>query len=234
VQQVLVETFDDDLRRMTPERFAREILGQRLEARFVALGPSHTFGAGRAAGPDRMAELGREFGFEVEIVPVVSLEGTVVSSTSVRAALAAGDAALACRLLGRPYSIIGCVVPGLGLGRALGSPTANLQVDPDKLLPAEGVYAAAAVFTDSDAAPLPAAVVIGPAPTLNVHEPRVEAHLLDFDSDLYGRELALGLMERLRPIEAFPDTQALSRQIRRDCEQTRRLFAQATAAGGPQ
>jgi riboflavin kinase/FMN adenylyltransferase len=231
VQQVLVQTFDDDLRRMTPEQFVREILCERLEARFVGLGASHTFGAGRAAGPDRMAKLGREFGFEVEIVPLVSIEGATVSSTSVRAALATGDVAPACKLLGRPYAIAGRVVRGLGIGAGLGAPTANLQVPADKLLPAEGVYAAVAILADCDAAPVPAAAVIGPSPTFGVDESRVEAHLLDLDSDLYGRELAIGLLKRLRPIEGFPDTQALSDQIQRDCEETRRVFAEVTAAG---
>jgi len=231
VQQVLVQSFDDGLRRMTPEQFVREILCERLEARFVGLGASHTFGAGRAAGPERMVEFGREFGFEVEIVPLVSVGGATVSSTSVRAALAMGDVVLARKLLGRPYAIDGRVVRGLGLGTDLGAPTANLQVSPDKLLPAEGVYAAAATFADSDAAPVPAAVVIGPSPTLNVDESRVEAHLLDFDSDLYDRELAIGLLRHLRPIEAFPDTQALCRQVQRDCEEARRVFAEVAAAG---
>jgi riboflavin kinase/FMN adenylyltransferase len=176
-----------------------------------------------------MAALGAELGFEVRTVPLVSLGEATVSSTAVRAALAEGDVARAQALLGRPYQLTGAVVRGRGIGRGLGSPTANLEVHPDKLLPAEGVYAAVAVLPGSDAPPGPAAVVIGPAPTLGIAEPRIEAHLLDFDGDLYDRELALGLLRRLRPIETFPDPEQLARQIDRDLAETRRLFAETAA-----
>jgi len=232
VQQVLVQSFDEALSRMTPEEFVRQVLRDQLQVRFVAIGVSHTFGANAAGGPEQMAGLGREYGFEVHIVPLVSAEGLAVSSTSIRAALAAGDLPLASKLLGRPYTVGGRVVRGLGIGAGLGSPTANLNVHADKLLPTEGVYAAAAALDDSETGPVPAAVVIGPAPTLGIHETRIEAHLLDFDGHLYDRELTIALLERLRPVETFADREALTRQIERDVEATRRVFCEAARRGG--
>ena len=227
VQQVLVQSFDEELRGMTPERFVKEVLHEQLEARFVAIGASHTFGANRAGNAERMAELGREAGVEVEIVPLVTVDGVTASSTSIRAALLHGDAALAGKLLGRPYSLAGCVRHGQRLGVELGSPTANIEVPPGKLLPAEGVYAAAARPADEEAA-MPAAVVVGPAPTLGVHESRVEAHLIDFEGDLYDRELVVGLLARLREIKTFPDRDSLKRQIERDVAEARRIFQEAS------
>jgi riboflavin kinase / FMN adenylyltransferase len=222
VEQVLVQQFDDTLRRMTPEQFVRDVLVERLQARFVGIGASHTFGSGRAGGPASMAELGRQLGFEVEIVPLITVAGTTVSSSAVRAALAEGDADLAAKLLGRPYALHGRVVRGVGAGTGLGAPTANLEVPAGKLLPAEGVYAGAAALGDN--ATVPAAIVVGPAPTLDILETRVEAHLLDFAGDLYGQELRVDLLRRLRAIETFSTREALMQQIGRDLAEARRVF----------
>ncbi|MBM3499399.1 MAG: bifunctional riboflavin kinase/FAD synthetase [Armatimonadetes bacterium] len=227
VQQVLVQTFDRDLRQMTPEEFARRILLEELDARFVAIGASHTFGSGAGAGPDSMRELGTRLGFEVDIVPLVAAGAHSVSSTAIREALTDGDLAPANAMLGRPYSLTGTVVRGRGLGADLQAPTANLDLPPEKLLPADGVYAAAALLAGESAA-RPAAISLGPSPTFGIEETRVEVHLLDFGGDLYGSELAVALLERLRPIQEFANRDELIAQIKRDVEQVRAVCAAMT------
>lgn len=224
VQQVLVQTFDRDLRRMTAEEFARRILLEELDARFVAIGASHTFGSGAGAGPESMRELGERLGFEVHIVPLVSGGALSVSSTAIREALADGDLATANVMLGRPYTLSGSVVRGLGLGAGLEAPTANLELPPEKLLPAPGVYAAVAALGEAPT-PRAAALSLGPSPTFEIDETRVEVHLLDFEGDLYGAQLTVALLERLRPILHFGTRDELVAQIKRDIEQVRVVCA---------
>jgi len=225
VRQVLVQSFDEELRRMSPEEFARNILVAELDARFVAIGASHTFGARGGAGPERMQQLGEELGFEVQIVPLVAVGGSSVSSTAVRDALAAGDVEAAQSMLGRPYSVSGTVVRGRGLGADLNAPTANLATPPDKLLPATGVYAAGAILGDGETGTFAAAVSLGPSPTFGIEESRFEVHLLDFEGDLRGAELTVALLKRLRPIRAFPDREALIAQVQRDIGDVRRILS---------
>ncbi|MBM3474808.1 MAG: bifunctional riboflavin kinase/FAD synthetase [Armatimonadetes bacterium] len=225
VEQVLVQTFDRDLRAMTPEEFAQAILVDELDARFVAIGASHTFGSGAGAGPENMRELGEHLGFEVEIVPLVSVGGLSVSSTAIREALVEGDMQAARTMLGRPYAVSGTVIRGRGLGADLQAPTANLEARADKFLPAHGVYAAAALIGEGESGPLPAAISLGPSPTFDIDETRFEVHLLDFEGDLYGAELTVALLERLRPIQDFASRDELVAQIRRDVERVREVFA---------
>jgi len=220
-----VQTFDRELRNMTPEEFARAILVDELDARFVAIGASHTFGSGAGAGPESMRELGEQLGFEVQIVPLVSVGGLSVSSTAIREALAEGDMQAATTMLGRPYVVSGTVVRGRGLGADLQAPTANLEPPPEKFLPANGVYAAAALLGEGGTDPLPAAISLGPSPTFDIDETRFEVHLLDFEGDLYGAELTVALLERLRPIQEFASRDELIAQIRKDVEDVRRICA---------
>ncbi len=229
VQQILVQTFDEDLRQMTPEQFARQVLRDRLDARFVSIGASHTFGSKRAGGPEEIAELGGRLGFEVHIEPLASLEGTVVSSTKVRNALTEGDMHTARRMLGRPYTVTGRIVEGHGRGSRFGCPTANMAVSPEKLLPAQGVYAAAAVLDDDAPEAIPAAVNLGLAPTFGVSEPRLEAHLIDFRGDIYGRRLTVGFLARLREVKAFSHLDQLLEQLQQDLADAHRIFAESWA-----
>lgn len=229
VQQILVQTFDEQLRQMTPDRFAREVLRERLDARFVSIGASHTFGSRRSGGPAEIAELGEQLGFEVHIEPLASLGGTVLSSTKVRNALAEGDMRTARRMLGRPYTVTGHVVEGESRGKGLGYPTANISVSPEKLLPAEGVYAGAAVPEGDLAEAIPAAVNLGQAPTFGVSKPRLEAHLIDFEADVYGQRLTIGFLARLRGIQAFDHLDELLEQLQKDVADSRRIFAEGVA-----
>ena len=205
IEDVLVLEFDLELARLEPEPFAEQVL-RAIGAEIVLAGANFRFGRG-AAGD--LALLERR-GFDVRPVPLV--EG--VSSTVVRQYVRAGEVERAARALGRPPEVEGTVVAGDARGGTLGFPTANLRVDPDLLVPAHGIYAGATLGTR-------AAVSIGVNPHYGGRERRVEAFLLDFDGDLYGRRLVVELWARLRDERAFDSEEALVAAIRRDVEQAR-------------
>ncbi|MGN6512390.1 MAG: bifunctional riboflavin kinase/FAD synthetase [Lysobacteraceae bacterium] len=213
--------FDAALARMPAEAFVREVLAGRLRAREVWVGPGFRFGHARGGDLATLQALGAELGFAAHEIAPVELDGVRVSSTRVRAALQAGDFALAGRLLGRPYAVGGHVVRGAQLGRTLGYPTANLRFD--RKTPAlSGIYA---VRVHGVAAqPWPAVASFGTRPTVDGREPLLEAHLFDFDGDLYGRRIEVEFVARLRDEEKFPDLPTLVAQMHRDAAQARVLL----------
>jgi riboflavin kinase/FMN adenylyltransferase len=205
VDDVLVVHFDEQLAALQPEEFAERVLrAAGVEA--VAAGDGFRFGRGRSGDLDLLARLG----FDVRRVPLVDN----VSSSHIRALLHAGDVAHAAHLLGRPPEVEGIVVHGDHRGRLLGFPTANLQTEPGVLVPRLGIYAGAALGRRS-------AISIGTNPTYGGTVRRAEAHLLDFDGDLYGRRLVVELWEHLRDEARFESEAALVEQIRADCARTR-------------
>jgi len=202
---ILVLEFTEALSKLEPEEFIAEVL-RPLGTEVVVAAPTFRFGKGRKGG----VALLREAGLEVEEVPLV--EG--VSSSRIRELLAAGETAQAASLLGRPHELEGLVVSGDQRGGTLGFPTANLAVDPHLLVPAYGIYAGAA-FDGR------AAISIGVNPHYRGNERRIEAFLLDFEGDLYGKELRIELWERLRDERAFESEEDLIRQIALDVDATR-------------
>lgn len=213
--------FDARLAAMSAEAFVREVLGERLSAREVWVGPGFRFGHDRAGGLDTLRVLGSELGFSAsQIAPVVA-DGERVSSTRIRTALATGDFEMASHLLGRPYAISGRVVRGNQLGRTLGFPTANLRFG--RKTPAlSGIFAAR--VHGIGAQPLPAVTSFGTRPTVDGAEPLLEAHLFDFDGDLYGRRIEVEFVARLRDEEKFADLPALVAQMHRDAAQARAIL----------
>jgi riboflavin kinase/FMN adenylyltransferase len=205
IEETLVVEFDLELARLAPDAFADAVLVP-LGTEIVVAGVGFRFGRGRSGD---LALLDR-LGFETRVVPLV--EG--VSSSTIRDLLRAGEIERAARLLGRPPEVEGTVVTGDARGGTLGFPTANLRVAQDLLVPANGIYAGAAEGRR-------AAVSIGTNPHYGGHERRVEAHLLDFNGDLYGKRLVLQLWRRLREEAAFDSEAALVEQISRDVEQAR-------------
>ena len=203
--EALVLPFTDELSRLEPEEFVARVLTP-LGTRVVVAAESFRFGRGRAGDVGVL----RECGLEVRAVPLV--EG--VSSSRIRELAAAGEVGEAAGLLGRPFEVEGTVVSGDQRGGTLGFPTANLGVDPHLLVPAFGIYAGAALGTR-------AAVSIGVNPHYGGGERRIEAFLLDFAGDLYGRALRVELWERLRDERAFGSEQELIDQIARDVAATR-------------
>ena len=205
IEETLVVEFDLQLARLEPEQFVERVL-RPMGTEVVVAGADFRFGHGRAGD----LELLRRLGFDARTVPLV--EG--VSSSRIRDMLRAGEVERAAALLGRPPEVEGAVVSGDARGGTLGFPTANLRPEPDLLVPAYGIYAGAA---DGHRA----AISIGTNPHYGGVERRVEAHLLDFQGDLYGRTLVLQLWRRLRDEQSFESENELVAQIARDIEETR-------------
>jgi riboflavin kinase/FMN adenylyltransferase len=224
VDIVIIHRFDRQLADTSAQDFMVR-LKERLGLRKLLVGNDFTLGRGREGDVNILSCLGEELGFEVIVNPPVFLDGQVISSSQIRAAISAGDVIKAYRLLGRPYQITGDVIPGDGRGRAIGIPTANLHVWSEQLLPATGVYACQACVSGKYYL---AATNIGIRPTFNGSSPTlwVETHLLDFNGDLYDHKIHINFLQRLRGERKFPNIQSLVAQIQLDIAQTRVLLTQ--------
>jgi riboflavin kinase/FMN adenylyltransferase len=247
VDHLLVWRFDSTVQHTSAADFLTQ-LQRYVRLRRLLYGPGFALGRGREGTPEVLARLGAELGFSLEEVtpfggpapgatplrpqaPAAAPRGGggVLSSTAIRALIAAGQVEQATHALGRPPTLTGEVVSGAKLGRSLGYPTANLRLDTPRAVPADGVYAAwaeIAPFTPTTRR-IPAAVSIGDRPTFDGKQRIVEAYLLDFDGDLYGRRLRLHFVARLRGQERFDDVASLLAQMARDVEHVRRLLAPA-------
>jgi riboflavin kinase / FMN adenylyltransferase len=217
IDAVVVLAFTRDLAAVEPEAFVKEVLLERLRAREIVVGYNHRFGRGARGDARLLQELAPRMGFQAHVVPPMTVEGAPVSSSEIRAALQRGDVTRAARDLGRPYSIAGPVTSGAGRGRTLGFPTANVESERPVLV-ARGVYRGRMLVDD---AAHPAVVNVGVRPTFGETTLAVEAHLLDFSGDLYGRRVRLEFLERLREEMRFPSVEALKAQVARDIESAR-------------
>lgn len=217
VKLVAVLSFTPDLARLTAREFVT-LLRKYLKMRGLVIGPDFALGQGRAGDAAALRRLGEEIGFYVEEVPPMVIQGEVVSSTAIRKALAQGDVIRVERLLGRQFSFSGKVIPGDERGRVLGFPTANLAIATDQALPAEGVYTIRAYIGGKT---YQAVTNIGRRPTFGGDKRMVEVYLLDFNGDLYGKEIRIELLERLRGEEKFDTVEELKAQIMRDVERAR-------------
>ncbi len=221
VDTVAVLTFDERARGLTPEEFAADVLVGGLGASLVAVGADFRFGKDRSGDVEELRDLGLGLGYYVEEVGLLG-DGAPVSSTRIRAAVASGEVEAAARDLGRPFELGGEVVEGDRRGVQIGFPTANLDVAPHLLIPGRGVYAA---WADVGAETHPAVVNVGVRPTFGGEREVVEAHLMDFDRDLYGARLELRFVTRLRDERRFEGVDELSAQIARDVEAGRAALA---------
>ena len=215
--------FDATLAAMPAQDFVRELLVERLGVREVWVGPGFRFGHARGGDLALLQRIRADAGFAAHAVEPVLFGGEAVSSTRIRAALAAGDFDLAERLLGRRYAIGGHVVRGRQLGRTLGFPTANLRFG-GKTPALRGIYAT--LVHGIGAAPMPSVSSFGTRPTVDGVEPLLEAHLFDFDGDLYGRRIEVEFVAKLRDEERFPDLAALVEQMRIDATRAREILQQ--------
>ena len=214
-------TFTSTLAQMSAREFV-EVVVEALCVKRIVVGPGFALGRGREGDAERLVELGQELGFEVETVQPLVEDGQIVSSTAVRNALAEGRVRDAAALLGRPFSLSGPVVMGDQRGRTIGFPTANIAIGADRWLPANGVYATRAFVGESV---VPSATNIGERPTFGANTRTVETHLIGFEGDLYGHEVRIDLVERLRPEQRFPGVDALKEQIQRDVARAREILA---------
>lgn len=183
----------------------------------LVLGYDFHMGRDRACDVGRLSELGARLGYGLDVVPPVEYEGAPISSSRIRERLATGDVGAAWDMLGRPYALSGRVVAGQGVGRGLGAPTANLEPPRGKLLPADGVYYVTSPTLDGR----PALLYVGTRPTFGEGTRRVEVHVLDFEAQLKGGELAVEVRRRLREDRRFADRAELQAQIRLDIEAAR-------------
>lgn len=222
VDAVAPLTFTSEVAELSASDFVG-LLHTTLGMRFLLMGPDNAFGRGREGTPARVSEIGDELGFEVEVLerPLAGGDGRV-SATAVRRALAAGDVDLARQLLGRPFALRGPVVRGHERGLGIGFPTANLAVTPDRALPAFGVYVSRATVGGQS---YPSATNIGINPTFDDDRPSVETYILDFEGDLYGRELRIEILHRLRGELRFGGIDALKAAIAADVRSVRDYFA---------
>jgi riboflavin kinase/FMN adenylyltransferase len=214
---VLVQPTDAALVTLSAEEFYREILRGRLGAVAIVEGADFRFGAGRQGDVQLLRRLGAADGLAVDVVPPVTVGVGPVSSSRLRALVAAGDVAAAAALATAPYRLTGTVIEGARRGRGLGFPTANLAAVAT-LLPAAGVYAARATVSGDGPAAVwhPAAVNVGPAPTFGVEASGVEVHLIGFDGDLYGKALDVDFLARLRDTRRFATIDELKAQLAAD------------------
>jgi riboflavin kinase / FMN adenylyltransferase len=220
LDNVLLLRFGEGLRNLSGEAFA-SLLARDLAARAVVVGHDFRFGCNGEATAPMLAEAGRRLGFSVDVVPPVMLDGERVSSSGVRDALGRGEFDIAERRLGRPYTMRGRVVPGQRLGRDLGFPTANLRIE-RRRAPLKGIFAVR--VHGIGVTPLAGVASLGTRPTVGGVHTLLEVHLFDFAADIYGREIEVEFVAKLRDEEHFPTVEALVEQIHRDAAQARRIL----------
>ena len=224
---LITHPFDREVAQRSASDFMAD-LSAHLGLKRLWVGYDFALGRNREGDIPTLRRLGERLGYTVHVVEAYRLDGEIVSSSRIRRALAEGDVTLAARMLGRHYAVPGEVVRGDGRGRTIGFPTANLAVWPKRMLPAAGVYACFAEVEDDGRYAAVANIGVRPTFERQPVAPRVEAHLLDFRGDLYGRRLRLHFVARLRPERRFPSPQALAEQIARDIAAARRLLRRAT------
>jgi riboflavin kinase/FMN adenylyltransferase len=223
IDALVVIEFDRAFSELTPEEFVQQVLVDATHAALVLVGENFRFGHDGAGTVQRLAELGREHGFEVRSIPQVKPDGTrVISSSWIRTLLTDGEITEATQLLGHRPSVRGLVVRGEQRGRRMGYPTANLAEDLEGFVPADGVYAAIATI---DGVEMPAAVSVGDNPTFTgVRAKQVEAHILDANLDLYGKTIEVAFVQFMRPMVKFTGVPALVEQMHRDEDDIRRVL----------
>lgn len=221
VADVLRIPFDQNIRQLTAREFMQR-LHDKYNVRAMVIGYDHGFGSDRPAGFDAYKAIGDELGIDVRRASRLDIGGNTVSSSAIRSLLAAGDIQKANAMLGTTYSLAGRVVEGRHLGRSLGFPTANLSIDSHLQLPADGVYAGRALV---DGEKWPAIINIGTNPTVSDDGTRsIEAHLIGFDGDLYGKRPVISFMYRLRDEHRFDSPEDLRLQLDKDRADAVRLL----------
>jgi len=223
VDVVITHPFNKEVADMTAWDFMSQIK-VRLGLRHLVLGYDSALGKNREGNVARLAEIGREMEYAVEVVSALSDESGVISSTEIRKLISTGNVTEAARLMGHPYSLRGPVIHGDGRGKSINVPTANIGYSREKMIPANGIYACWAYVQEER---YRAAINIGINPTFTPDKqiPNVEAHLLDFEREIYGQDVRLEFVARLRDELRFDSVDVLVEQIWRDVEQTKRILA---------
>lgn len=222
VDVVITEHFTKELSAFTAFDFMSRLV-RHLGLKHLLIGYDFALGKGREGNALRLTEIGRELGYGVEVVPALSDESGVISSTEIRKLVSVGNVTEAAQLMVHPYSLHGPVIRGDGRGKKIGVPTANIDYPREKVVPAKGIYAGRAYVNDEQHM---AAISIGVNPTFTPDKqiPSVEAHILDFDEDIYGKDLKIEFAARLRDELKFDSVDALVEQIWKDVKKARRIL----------
>ena len=233
LEHLIVQEFSLEFSRIRSLEFVRNLLVEQIGVRKLVIGHDHHFGRNREGSFEHLREFGPVYGFEVEEIPAFDVDELAVSSTKIRTALAEGAVDRAASFLGYDYGLDVRVVKGDQIGRTLGFPTANLEaLDPEKMLPAQGVYAVRVL--DAQGRRLSGMAHLGPRPALGKIEERFEVHLFDFTGDLYESNLRIEFVQRLRPIVSLSGVEALIDQLKLDeIDAKKHLFDGASRAAEP-
>ena len=221
VDGLIIIPFNLDFAKTTAREFVCDLLWGKLRIKKILIGHDYTFGKGKEGNEAFLVDQGQKLGFDVEVMGAFQVEETIISSTRVRNAILDGNVKAATAWLGRPYNLVGRVVPGHNRGAGLGFPTANIEPEKE-LVPARGVYAAWARIDDQNYGSV---LNIGMNPTFEDNQLSIEVHILDFKGDIYGKTLEILFVEKLRDEKKFNGPAELIVQIRKDVEQARKIVS---------
>ncbi len=211
---LLIHPFDQEFANLSPEQFVKKILVDQLKISKIIIGYDHRFGKNRAADINDLIQFGTKYNFEVEQISAQELNEIAISSTKIRTALSNGDISLANSYLGYPYSFSGKVIKGKQIGRTIGFPTANIEIqEPLKLLPKNGVYIVKCLVKNQEVNGI---MNIGNRPTVNGTSQSIEVHLLNFGEDIYGLEITVKMIDFIRNEQKFENLDQLKSQIQKD------------------
>lgn len=210
IQNLFLQDFSEEFRNLTGEEFIRKILVEKLHVKHLIIGYDHTFGKNKSGDFNLLQELAPELGFEVQQIEAVDFGGQHISSTQIRNALNAGNVKLANEMLGYNYSIAGTVIHGKKIGRTIGYPTANISIDQLKLLPKKGAYIVDVFFGERK---LKGMLSIGTNPTVSGTSLSVEVFILDFEEDIYGKEISVNFREFLHDEIKFESMEKLIERL---------------------
>ncbi len=206
--------FNEDIRKSSPEKFVKDVLVDALKVKRAFCGFNYNFGFKGQGDPELLRELGKKYGFAVDVMDEIGMDGLAVSSTRIREALSAGNVEEFETLSGRRYCISGKVIPGEHFGRKMGFPTVNLALNHDMALPANGVYITFIYVKDLK---YKSVTNVGNKPSVGVFAKNAETHIFDFSGDLYGEDIRVEFVKMLRPEMKFDSVDDLSAQIDKDC-----------------
>ena len=224
IEQLVLIPFDKRLSKLSASNFIKDILINQLQAKSISVGANFRFGFKRSGDIHTIKNVAKDLDIKVKIISILEDQEGRISSSRVRKLLQKSDFANACKILNRPYSFTGKVVRGKGIGKCLGFPTANLEIDGRKFLPGEGVYAAWTYIKNSNNR-LASIMNIGPQPTIDPLLPSaVEVHLIDQDINLYNLELVVEPVQKLRTQFKFDNTNQLAKQIKNDSEEATQIL----------
>lgn len=222
IQNFIIHPFDKLFSELSPREFVKQILIKQLNIQKIIIGYDHKFGKNRAADFNDLITFGNEFGFDVEEIPAKQVDEVSVSSTKIRNSLLEGNISLANDYLGYSYMLSGIVVKGNQLGRTIGFPTANIQISENyKLIPKNGVYMVTVILNNKIIFGM---MNIGVKPTLGENLMSIEVHLLHFSEDIYGQEIQVNVIDRLRDEQKFESFEVLKSQLEMDKANTIRYF----------